>query len=84
MNEQPQPPETPQLEDKPPLDIDKLTAQERVSYTLDIRHRVNEGKTVSDDEIRDAVRCIRLIRADSAGKRGVKKATAAPVTLADF
>ena len=65
------------------LDVQALNPQERVSYILEVRRRVNEGETVPDDDIRDAVRCIRVGRAETP--RGKKKKDEAPaVSLSDF
>ena len=69
----------------PPLDINEFTPEERVSYIMDIRRRVDADPTqVTDDEIRNAVCCIRIGRADVAKTRRSKKDTPPKTTLADF
>ena len=69
----------------PQLDINEFTPEERVSYIMDIRRRVDADPTqVTDDEIRNAVCCIRIGRADVAKTRRSKKDTPPKTTLADF
>lgn len=69
----------------PSLDINAFTPEQRVSYIMDVRRRVDDDPTkVSDDDIRNAVCCIRLGRADVAKTRRSKKDTPPKVTLADF
>lgn len=65
------------------LDVEALSPQERVNYILEVRRRVSEGEVVPDDEIRDAVRCIRTSRAESPRGRAKKDAVPA-VSLSDF
>ena len=68
----------------PPLDPSSLSSQERINYILEIRRRVQEdAKSVTDDEIRDAVRMIRLNRAEPT-KRGTSKTATPAVSLSDF
>jgi len=68
----------------PPLppDLSTLNSQERITYILGVRQRINDGEEVSTDEIKNAVRLIALDRAGSS--RGRKGKTPTPVTLADF
>lgn len=67
-----------------PPDLSSLSPQERINYILEIRRRVQEDpKSVTDDEIRDAVRLIRLNRAEPT-RRGTSKAATPPVSLSDF
>ena len=77
--------ETPQEVAAPPLNLDSMDYQARVDYILNVRRRVQEDRTkVSDDEIRDAVRCIIASRAAAPGGGKKKKDAAPKVTLADF
>ena len=65
-----------------PADLSTLTSQERVNHILAIRRRVQEDpKSVSDDEIRDAVRLIRLNRAEPRSRKSSTKKT---ISLSDF
>jgi len=66
-----------------PPDLSSLSSQERINYILEIRRRVQEDpKSVTDDEIRDAVRLIRLNRAEPTKRK--TKVEAPPVSLSDF
>ena len=79
----PQPPTNPS---PPPtqVDFDSLEPTERVAFVLEVRRRITAGEEVSDDEIRDSVRCIRLTRADKARGKKKTKAPERVITLADF
>ena len=67
-----------------PPDLSSLSSQDRINYILEIRRRVQEDpKSVTDDEIRDAVRLIRLNRAEPT-RRGASKAATPAVSLSDF
>jgi len=61
-------PETPTSvhEEYKPLDINSMSHQDRINFIFDVRRRIQEGEVVSDDEIRNVVRIIRLSRADAA------------------
>ncbi len=73
---------TPQAE--VPKDLSLMSQPERMSFILDVRARVQADEEVSDEDIRNAVRLIRLSRADtSRGAKSTKKA-APKITLADF
>ena len=66
------------------LDLNSLDPQGRINYIMEVRRRIQEDpKSVSDDEIRDAVRLIRLNRAEPT-KRKASKSAAPAVTLSDF
>jgi len=68
-----------------PPDINAFTPEERVSYIMDIRRRVEKDQTqVTDDEIRNAVCLIRLNRADVAKTRRSKKDDAPKIGLEFF
>lgn len=71
-------------EPAPQPNLNALNHDERVSYIMEVRRRVQEDpKSVTDDEIRDAVRLIRLNRAEPT-KRKATKAAPAAVSLSDF
>lgn len=82
MNEEitPQTPNVP----TPPVDLDSLLPAERVQFVLGVRRRITAGEEVSDDEIRDSVRCIRLTRADKSRGKKKTKEPARVITLDDF
>ena len=83
MNE-PTPPGIEEGAASTPLDVNAMDYQARVDYILNIRRRVQEDRTkVSDDEIRDAVRMIRIDRGASPKSKNKKEAVP-KVTLADF
>ena len=68
-----------------PPDFNSMDYATRVDFILDVRRRVQEDRSkVSDDEIRDAVRCIIASRAAAPGGGKKKKDAAPKVTLADF
>ena len=68
----------------PPPDLGSLSHQDRINYIMEVRRRVQENpKSVTDDEIRDAVRMIRLNRAEPTKRKASKAATPA-VSLSDF
>jgi len=65
------------------LDIDSMDSQARTTYILNVRRRINDGEEVSDDEIRDSVRLIRLSRSSAAKSTGTKKDVPV-ISLKDF
>ncbi len=67
-----------------PLNIEALDNQERISYILDVRRRIQAEEVVSDDEIRDAVRIIRFNRSNISRSPKSAKVKKPLVTLADF
>lgn len=46
--------------------VNSLSPQVRANFIMSVRQRIQAGEDVSDDEIRNAVHCIRLSRADTA------------------
>ena len=56
-----------------------------MNFILEVRRRIQAGEEVSDDGIRDAVKLIRVSRADAARTRkGGSKTPVLPVTFSDF
>ncbi len=80
MSPQEQPPPL-KVEGAEAPDINLLDAQESVAYILKVRHRINNGETVSDEEIQNAVKLI--YRSRASAPRKAKTPTKA-VSLSDF
>lgn len=68
-----------------PNDVMNLSPQQRVEYILDVRRRIQADSTsVSDDEIRNAVRLIRISRSDAGRSKKAGKKVVPVVNLSDF
>lgn len=66
-------------------DVMNLSPQQRVEYILDVRRRIQaDPQSVSDDEIRNAVRLIRISRSDAGRSRKAGKKVVPVVGLSDF
>ncbi len=55
-----------------------MTSIERQSYINDIRRRRLDGLNISDDELRNAIKCLRVERKNSGDRGGRKTASKAP------
>lgn len=55
-----------------------MTSAERQTYINDIRRRRLDGLEISDDELRNAIKCLRVERKSSGGNSRKTTATKAP------